>query len=405
MNLNFNLEDLLNRIVGLVPTLLVGLLLSGIVYYGATQLAPEVRINQALSAQVTQASEQLFEEATSRAVDSRASIASVNGQLDMVATALGEAAITLWTDSQIDDIIAHLYTYADEAEVAIASLVEASSSGQTRGRGEVTQAAVAYNERRMGLTVTGDLPKLMNFVARLRELAAPTVRITNVSFSGGSRSGNTTLGFDLTIYTSPSSSGIVSTMLPDRNTPTAVPPTPTLTFTPSITPTNTFPFTPSNTPTQMRYITATPAPTNTPTSTPTMTPSPTQSPTPTPTLTPVIAQSTQDQTALMQQVDSVCEGATPTIFQVGDIITVDFNELGALRIMTWIGDNGASTITQAYDGDQLALLAGPVCGAWEGQPIWYWYVETERQGTRGWAGEAPVNGRWMCPIAIPECAP
>ncbi|MBN8639622.1 MAG: hypothetical protein J0M07_30170, partial [Anaerolineae bacterium] len=136
MNLNFNLEELLNRLVGLLPTLFIGLLLSGIVYYGATQLAPEVRINQALSAQVTQASEQLFEEATSRAVDSQASIASVNGQLQMVATALSNAAMPLWTDGQIDEIIAHLYAYADEAEVSIASLVEASSSGQGRGRGE-----------------------------------------------------------------------------------------------------------------------------------------------------------------------------------------------------------------------------------------------------------------------------
>jgi len=96
-----------------------------------------------------------------------------------------------------------------------------------------------------------------------------------------------------------------------------------------------------------------------------------------------------------------CPGTEPTPFTVGQTVVIDFNVTGALRIMTRVDGGANQTIVQAYDDQSLRLLDGPVCGIWNTQPAWYWYVDY--RGYRGWAAEGTNDTRWLCPADTPEC--
>jgi len=86
---------------------------------------------------------------------------------------------------------------------------------------------------------------------------------------------------------------------------------------------------------------------------------------------------------------------------VGQTVVIDLNVTGALRIMTRVDGGANQTIAQAYDDQLLRLLDGPVCGIWNAQPAWYWYVDY--RGVRGWAAEGTNDTRWLCPADTPEC--
>jgi hypothetical protein len=100
----------------------------------------------------------------------------------------------------------------------------------------------------------------------------------------------------------------------------------------------------------------------------------------------------------------VC-GIPQTQFHVGETIQVDFNHDGALRILKSPDAGPKGTIMQAYDNYRLQLLDGPVCGKWNGQPVWYWRVHYKgRAGEAwGWAAEGVPGDSWMCPLSNPEC--
>jgi hypothetical protein len=98
----------------------------------------------------------------------------------------------------------------------------------------------------------------------------------------------------------------------------------------------------------------------------------------------------------------LCSGAPPTLFHIGDTAIVHFKGVGALRILPEVSRNAVSALGQVYNGDQLHILAGPVCGQWKQSNILYWYVETKN--LRGWAGEAAPNERWLCPASDPKCS-
>src|SRR5690606_9826367 len=84
----------------------------------------------------------------------------------------------------------------------------------------------------------------------------------------------------------------------------------------------------------------------------------------------------------------ICANAPATLFQVGSIAVVDFSEKGSLNMLSAPRTAGAAVyaLTLARDGDRLQIIAGPVCGQWQGLELWYWQVN--RDGTQGWVGEA-----------------
>lgn len=389
------LSSLVERFIELAPTLLIGLLLSGIVIYGVTQVVPQVRTNEALSTQIAAVSAEVSARQTAEAEEARAVVANLEGQLARIGDSLKVAANSFWKERQVDSILDRLYGYAHAAGVELTQL-QAQVNGQANegrsARAEAVNVGAGYGVHVLRLQVNGATPRLMNFMARIREAAIPTISFSNVAFSsrGSGQGEGASLTFDVLVYISPHASGDVELTLPDLNTPTPVPPT----LTPSPTPSPVPPL-----PTLMP--TTTPLPTTT--AMPSFTPMPTL--TLHPTATATVPSPTPQVDVTMPPAAAVCPGAAPSLFTAGDTVVVDFNGVGALRIMSWIGDNGASTLTQVYDNDRLKLLAGPTCGTWEGAPVWYWYVESERQKIRGWAGEGSPTERWMCPLDTPECVP
>ena len=389
------ISSLVERFVELAPTLLIGLLLSGVVVYGVTQVVPQVRTNESLSTQIAAVSAEVSARQTAEAAEAQAAITRLQGQLVLIDDTLKDAAGRFWKERQVDTILDRLYGYAHAAGVELTQLqaqVNGQSNGGRSAQAEPVNVSAGYGVHVLRLQVNGATPQLMNFMARIREASISTISFSNVAFSsrGAAQSDGGSLTFDVLVYISPHASGDVELTVPDLDTPTPVPPTMTPTFTPSPVP---------------------PRPTLRPTTTPlpSLIAVPTFTPMPTltlhPTATATVPTPTPQVEMTVPPTDTACPGAAPSLFTAGETVVVDFNGIGALRIMSWIGDNGASTLTQVYNDDRLQLLAGPTCGTWEGAPVWYWYVESERQKIRGWAGEASPTERWMCPLDNPECAP
>lgn len=104
-------------------------------------------------------------------------------------------------------------------------------------------------------------------------------------------------------------------------------------------------------------------------------------------------------------ISTSCPGAPPLRFRVGEIVQVDFNHNGALRILRHPTTGAEGTIMQAYDNYRLKLLDGPVCGKWNGRSVWYWRVHYKGRDREvwGWAAEGIHGDHWMCPLVDPEC--
>jgi len=180
----------------------------------------------------------------------KAQEASPDGLRKQIAAAqarLNDVAGAFLSDSQAAEVRNKLYQYASESQVEIASL-------QTQPPPE--KKTNAYDVTKFRLQANGAFPNLMGFLSRIKEAAFESFIMTNVNLTEGEK--QDTLSMDITIYTSPYSSGAV------------VQPTPIIT--PTGTPVLTPVATPLGTPTPVAIPTGTPVPT--PVATPIVTPSP-----------------------------------------------------------------------------------------------------------------------------------
>lgn len=109
---------------------------------------------------------------------------------------LNEAASVFFSESEAAEVLNNLYQYASESGVEIINLQTQPSSGEKKG---------AYDIRAFQLQVEGAFPKLMDFVSRIEEAALESFIIANVNIIEGEML--PTLTMDITLYTSPHSSG------------------------------------------------------------------------------------------------------------------------------------------------------------------------------------------------------
>lgn len=365
----------LSSILGALPILVIVLafIASGAIC-GLT-IIPGYQSYQAASSELSAGQQVLTDHMTQLADEQQADLAAVRQQFDTAKKSQQDAAQGFWTDIQISAVLDRLYTYARESG-AVLTLLQSTVPKASSNRADATQAPI-YAARTLQLEVDGTIPQLMNFLSRVRENALPSVSIDNVAMD--QRTGAGVLRMNFTMYTSPFASGDVFSLLPNWSTPSPVPPT----LTPSDTPTITL--TPTTTETPTQTLTPTPAP-------PTETPTPTETPIP-PTATPT-ASFTPD----------LCSGAPPVQFKIGDTAFVHFSEEMSLRVLTRPRTDPSmivNTIIQAYDGEQLLIIGGPVCGEWNGDKLWYWNVSI--RGYTGWVGEATNQTRWLCPVDDKLC--
>ncbi|MFQ5814437.1 MAG: LysM peptidoglycan-binding domain-containing protein [Anaerolineae bacterium] len=192
----------------------------------------------------------------------RAQEASPDELQKEIATAqatLDDVASAFLSDSQAAEALNRLYQYASDSQVEIAGR-EAQSTPQEEEKG-------AYDVRKFRLQANGDFPDLMDFLSRIEEAAFKSFMMTSVNITEGEE--QPTLSMDITLYTSPYSSGAVM-----EATPIAV-----LTGTPVPTPIAVLTGTPA--PTPIATPLGTPTPITTPTSMPTPVATPTGAPAPT----------------------------------------------------------------------------------------------------------------------------
>jgi len=172
-------------------------------------------------------------------------------QIEAAQVKLNDVASAFLSDSQATGVSDKLYQYASESQVEIANLQTQPTPEPVEG-----EEKGAYNVRQLQLQANGSLPNLMGFLSRIEEAALNSFLLTNVNITEGQE--QHTLSMNITLYTSPHSSGAV------------VQPTPiiTPTGTPLLTPVTT----PLGTPTSVAIPLGTPVPT--PVATPIVTPSP-----------------------------------------------------------------------------------------------------------------------------------
>jgi LysM repeat protein len=172
-------------------------------------------------------------------------------QIEAAQVKLNDVASAFLSDSQAAEVSDKLYQYASENQVEIANL----QTQPTPEPGEEEKGA--HDVRQLQLQANGSLPNLMAFLSQIEEAALDSFLLTNVNITEGQE--QHTLSMDITLYTSPYSSGAVVQ-------PTTVT---VLTGTPVLTPV----VTPLGTPMPTATPLGTPVPT--PTATPIVTPPPT----------------------------------------------------------------------------------------------------------------------------------
>lgn len=172
-------------------------------------------------------------------------------QIEAAQVKLNDVASAFLSDSQATGVSDKLYQYASESQVEIANLQTQPTPEPKEG-----EEKGAYGVRLLKLQANGSLPNLMGFLSRIEEAALNSFLLTNVNIIEGQE--QHTLSMDITLYTSPYSSGAVV-----QPTPVAA-----LTGTPVLTPAAT----PLGTPTPAVTPLGTPVPT--PVATPIVTPSP-----------------------------------------------------------------------------------------------------------------------------------
>lgn len=358
-----DLASLRDRLMRLLPIMIILMAILGIALYSVRNLVPGVQSFNLLSEAV--ATYQSAVETQVAAQDNSDSLVILERQVERIEEQLYASSSIFLSRSEAETVLNRLYSYAYSRGVRVVNLqaqqpTDAAPSADT----------APYEVTTMQLQVVGGVANLIDFIAHFREASLPGVSLENLNVTR--TEGETTLTMNVRIYTSQFASGDVLSQLPS--------PTPTLE------PSAVIP-------------TATPTPTETATPTPTLTPTFTLTPTPTPEPTVGTEAPTPVPPTLEPIID--CPGAPPSLLRVGDIAVVDFNELGALRLLADPNGGVMSTRTQAYDNHVLEIVAGPVCVT----SAYYWYVQNlSNNGTLGWAAEAAGDERYMCPEINPECA-
>lgn len=198
-------KERLYSLLALVAIMAIGL---GDFLFVISPIIPQLQVRKTLASQLASAEKDLLEA-------EKAQGEAPQRLREQVATAqatLNEAASVFLSEPQAAEALNKLDQYASESGVEIINLQpQPSPTEEKKG---------IYDVRVFRLQAEGTLPKLMDFISRIKEAAFKGFIITNVNITEGEKL--STLTMDITLYTSPYSSGAVGQATPQA-TPVATP--------------------------------------------------------------------------------------------------------------------------------------------------------------------------------------
>jgi LysM repeat protein len=184
-------KERLYPLLAIVAIVVIGL---GYFLFINSSIVPQLRLRRELAVRLASAEKELREA-------EKAKEGAPERLEEQVATAeatLNEAANVFLSESQAAEALNKLYQYASESGVEIINVQTQPSTEEKKD---------IYDVRMFQLQVEGALSKLMDFVSRIKEAAFKSFVITNVNIAAGEELH--TLTMDITLYTSPYSSGAV----------------------------------------------------------------------------------------------------------------------------------------------------------------------------------------------------
>lgn len=199
------------KLIQLLPVLLIGAILMGLVAFGVTTVLPKWQSHGEIQTQI--AVNEIVITATAAAQQGEAEV--LNAQMAGIDNRLGSAGSVFLTSAQADSMLDKLYAYAKDSQVEIVKL-------ELQPPAEVVETA-AYSVRTFSLEVTGKVTYLMQFMVRIKEAAAPSIVFANVAIDDSGQQGILTM--DLLMYTSSYASGTVLDNLPEHTISTPAAPT------------------------------------------------------------------------------------------------------------------------------------------------------------------------------------
>jgi tetratricopeptide (TPR) repeat protein len=198
-------KERLYSLLALVAIIAIGL---GDFLFVISPIIPQLRVRKTLVSQLASAEKDLMEaqKAQSEAPE------RLREQVATAQATLNEAASVFLSEPQAAEALNKLYQYASESGVEIINLQPQPSPTEEKKS--------IYDVRMFRLQAEGTLPRLMDFISRIKEAAFKSFIITNVNIPEGERL--RTLTMDITLYTSPYSSGAIVPATPG-GTPAAPP--------------------------------------------------------------------------------------------------------------------------------------------------------------------------------------
>lgn len=180
---------------------------AGDIFFVGFSIVPQWQTRGELAAQLTAAQQQLLEAQAAQEQDP----SKLKEQLEAAQATLEEAGNVFFSESQAAEVLNGLYQYADESEVEIINLQNQPGPEQ--------EEKPIYDVKMFQLQVEGAVSNLITFVSRIEEASFESFAIANVNIAEGEEPH--TLTMDITLYTSPFSSGATEPVTPGV-TPTPV---------------------------------------------------------------------------------------------------------------------------------------------------------------------------------------
>ncbi|MEE9490730.1 MAG: type 4a pilus biogenesis protein PilO [Dehalococcoidia bacterium] len=201
-------KERLYPLLAIVAIVVIGL---GYFLFINSSIVPQLRVRKELAIRLASAEKELRE--TQKAKEGAPE--TLEEQVATAEATLNEAANVFLSESQAAEALNKLYQYASESGVEITSMQAQPNPEEKKD---------IYDVRMFQLQVEGALPKLMDFISRIKEAAFKSFVIANVNITEGEELHILTM--DITLYTSPYSPGAAVQAMPGvtpAETPTNLP--------------------------------------------------------------------------------------------------------------------------------------------------------------------------------------